>query len=198
MVVCATNGVRPRKAALKVKFTETPLKGAFVIELEMNRDSRGFFARAFCQNEFTEHGLCADIVQINTSFNSQRGTLRGMHYQLAPKAEDKIVRCIRGRLFDAIIDLRKNSATFLQHFAIELSEENHRMLFVPKGFAHGFLTLEDNTEALYLVTAYYCADQERGIRYDDPKFAIPWPIEANVVSQKDSNHPSFDPAWHLG
>lgn len=178
-------------------FFETPLKGAYVIELEKKGDERGFFARSFCKKEFEEIGLNNEIVQINNSFSGYKGTLRGMHYQLEPKAEDKIVRCIRGALYDVIIDLREDSKTFKDWYGIELSAENRKMLYVPKGFAHGFITLEDNTESFYLVTEYYSADLERGIRYNDPQFKIVWPIVPTVISEKDKNHPDFDPKMHL-
>jgi dTDP-4-dehydrorhamnose 3,5-epimerase len=178
-------------------FTETPLKGAYVIELKKIGDDRGFFARTFCKNEFSGHGLNNEIVQINNSLSADKGTLRGMHYQLPPKAEDKIVRCIKGSLFDAIIDIRPDSETFGKWFGIELSAENRKMLFVPKGFAHGFITLEDNTEAFYLVTEFYGPDYERGIRWNDPKFNIDWPIDPIIISDKDQNHPDFDPDYHL-
>jgi dTDP-4-dehydrorhamnose 3,5-epimerase len=180
-----------------MKFTETPLPGAYIIDLEKKGDDRGFFARYYCKREYESHNLYADIVQINNSLSAQAGTLRGMHYQLAPKAEDKIVRCVKGALFDVVIDLRSDSSTFLQHFGVELNAENRRMLYVPKGFAHGLLTLQDDTEAIYLVTEYYASDRERGIRYNDPKFGIQWPLEPSVVSPKDLSHPDFDPAWHL-
>jgi len=180
-----------------MKFTETPLKGAFVIDLEKRGDDRGFFARFYCEREYQQHGLCHDIVQINTSASKDVGTLRGMHYQLAPKAEDKIVRCIKGALFDTIIDLRPDSATFLQHFSIELTATNRSMLYVPNGIAHGFITLEPDTEAFYLVTEYYAPDRERGLRYNDPKFNIRWPITPVVISDKDKNHPDFNPDIHL-
>ena len=180
-----------------MKFTETPLKGAYVIDLEKRGDDRGWFARFFCEREYEKHNLNHQIVQANTSASKYQGTLRGMHYQLAPKAEDKIVRCLRGALFDAIIDLRQDSPTFLKHFSIELTAENRTMLFVPKGFAHGFITLEPDTEAFYLVTEYYAPDRERGIRYNDPKFGIPWPLEPVVISDKDKNQPDFNPEIHL-
>jgi dTDP-4-dehydrorhamnose 3,5-epimerase len=180
-----------------MKFTETPLKGAFVIELEKRGDDRGFFARFFCEREYEQHGLNHGIVQINTSASKDRGTLRGMHYQLAPKAEDKIVRCIRGALLDVIIDVRPNSPTFKQHFKIELNPDNRTMLYVPKGFAHGFITLTEDTEALYLVTEYYSPERERGIRWNDPQFGISWPMQPVVVSGKDSAHPDFKPETHL-
>ena len=180
-----------------MKFTETPLPGAYLIDLEKRGDERGFFVRYFCKNEYAVHGLCSDIVQINNSLSAQAGTLRGMHYQLAPKAEDKVVRCVKGALFDVIIDLRPNSSTFLRHFGVELTAENRRMLYVPKGFAHGFLTLRDDTETIYLVTEYYAADHERGIRYNDAKLGIQWPMEPSVISPKDLAHPDFNPTWHL-
>jgi dTDP-4-dehydrorhamnose 3,5-epimerase len=181
-----------------MKFTETPLKGAYVIELEPRGDERGWFARFFCQREFDQHGLCREIVQVNNSFSKQRGTLRGLHYQLPPKAEDKIVRCLRGAFFDLIVDLRPQSPTFLQHFGVELTADNRKMLFVPKGFAHGFLTLADDTESFYLVTEFYSGAHERGLRYNDPKLGIRWPFEPLVVSDKDRQHPDFNPAFHLG
>jgi dTDP-4-dehydrorhamnose 3,5-epimerase len=179
-------------------FTETALPGAFIIELEKRGDERGFFARAFCEREFGAHKLTTHFVQVNNSLSADRGTLRGLHYQLAPKAETKVVRCIRGSLFDMIIDLRKESPTFGQSFGLELSAENRRMLYVPKGFAHGFVTLTENTEAFYFVDEFYAPEQERGVRFNDPKFALKWPIEPVVISDKDRNHRDFDPSWHLG
>ncbi|MHC5065728.1 MAG: dTDP-4-dehydrorhamnose 3,5-epimerase [Planctomycetota bacterium] len=180
-----------------MKFEETALPGAYVIDLEKRGDERGFFARVFCTDEFAEHGLPDRFVQVNNSLSADKGTLRGMHYQLAPKAESKLVRCIRGSLHDQIIDLREDSPTFGQGFGIELSAENRRMLLVPKGFAHGFLTLEDDTEAFYFVDEFYAPELERGLRWNDPKFAIDWPIEPTVISDKDQKHPDFDPAHHL-
>jgi dTDP-4-dehydrorhamnose 3,5-epimerase len=179
-------------------FTETPLTGAFLVDLEKRGDERGFFARAFCEREFADHGLPARFVQVNNSLSAQRGTLRGMHYQLAPKAETKLVRCIRGSLHDMILDLRPDSPTFGQSFGAELSAENRRMMVVPKGFAHGFITLEDATEAFYFVDEFYAPELERGVRWDDPRFSIPWPLEPVVLSDKDRAHRDFDPAWHLG
>ncbi|MBS3943900.1 MAG: dTDP-4-dehydrorhamnose 3,5-epimerase, partial [Melioribacter sp.] len=164
---------------------------------EKRGDDRGFFARAFCIKEFEMNGLCHNIVQINNSLSKDAGTLRGMHYQLAPKSEDKIVRCISGRLYDVIIDLRPESKTFKNWFGVELSAENRLSLYVPKGFAHGFITLEENTEAFYLVTEFYSPENERGIRYNDPEFNIKWPIEPKVISDKDLNHPDFNPSYHL-
>jgi len=180
-------------------FHETPLKGAHTIELDKKGDDRGFFARFFCINEYDSMNLDGNIVQINNSLSAQKGTLRGMHYQLAPKAETKIVRCIRGALYDVILDLRLNSPTFGKWYGTELTAEKNRiMMYVPKGFAHGFMTLEDDTEALYLVTEYYSPEQERGIRFQDPRFKIEWPFEPIVVSDKDKNWRDFDPVYHLG
>ncbi|MGC8638946.1 MAG: dTDP-4-dehydrorhamnose 3,5-epimerase [Isosphaeraceae bacterium] len=178
-------------------FTQTPLAGAYVIDLEKRGDDRGFFARAFCEREFAEHNLVTHFVQVNNSLSARKGTLRGMHYQLAPRAETKLVRCIRGVLYDLIIDLRENSPTFGQSFGTELTAENRRMLYVPKGFAHGFLTLLDDTEAFYFVDEFYAPDYERGIRWNDPRFKLSWPLAPAVLSDKDASHRDFDPAWHL-
>ena len=180
-----------------MRFVETPLRGAYVIELDKREDDRGFFARVFCEREFGEIGLDTNFVQINNSLSRDVGTLRGMHYQLAPSAEVKVVRAIRGGLWDAILDLRPGSATFGQSFGAELTVENRRMMYVPRGFAHGFLTLEPDTEALYMVTAFYDPGRERGVRWNDPRFAIKWPAEPLVISDKDANQRDFDPAWHL-
>lgn len=181
-----------------MKFIETPLRGCYVIELEKREDDRGFFARAFCINEFGKLGLDAAIVQINNSLSIYKGTLRGMHYQLAPKAETKIVRCIKGSLFDVAVDLRKESPTFLKWFGAELSAENRKMLYVPKGFAHGFVTTEENTEAFYLVTEFYSPEHERGIRYNDLRINIQWPLAPVIISDKDLKHPDFNESYHLG
>jgi dTDP-4-dehydrorhamnose 3,5-epimerase len=179
-------------------FTETPIKGAFVIELEKREDERGFFARAFCEREFTAHGLSSRMVQVNNSLSRAKGTLRGMHYQLAPKAETKVLRCVRGSLFDVILDIRRGSPTFGKAFGVELSAANRKMIYVPKGFAHGFMTLEDDAEALYFVDEFYGADVERCIRWNDPRFNISWPQQPTVISDKDRNQKDFDEAWHLG
>ncbi len=179
-------------------FTETPLKGAFLIDLEKRGDERGFFARAFCGMEFGAQGLATQFVQVNNSLSAQKGTLRGMHYQLAPKGETKVVRCIRGALYDVILDLRRDSPTFGKSFGAEITAENRRMMYVPKGFAHGFITLADDTEAFYFVDEFYAPDRERGVRWNEPRFQITWPIAPAVLSDKDRNHRDFDPAWHLG
>lgn len=180
-----------------MKFNETPLKGAYTIDLEKRGDERGFFARFFCAEEFRSRGMDADVVQINNSLSAFRGTLRGMHYQLSPKAETKIVRCISGSLYDVILDLRPDSASFGKWFADELTAENRRMMFVPKGFAHGFLSLADNTEALYMVTESYSPEHERGVRWNDPCFGIKWPFDPVVISDKDEKQRDFDTKYHL-
>jgi dTDP-4-dehydrorhamnose 3,5-epimerase len=179
-------------------FAETRLPGAFLVELEKREDERGFFARAFCESEFLRHGLASHFVQVNNSLSRVAGTLRGMHYQLAPKAETKLVRCIRGVLFDVLLDLRPGSPTFGQSWGAELSCENRRLMYVPKGFAHGFVTLADDTEALYFVDEFYAPAQERCIRWNDPRFKIEWPRAPAVISEKDRDQRDFDPAWHLG
>jgi dTDP-4-dehydrorhamnose 3,5-epimerase len=170
-------------------FTETKLKGAFIIELEERKDVRGGFARTFCAREFEAHGLTANIAQANLSYNHKAGTLRGMHYQVPPAAETKLVRCTRGRIYDVIVDLRPASATYLQHFGIELSEDNRRALYVPELFAHGYQTLTDGAEAVYQVSEFYTPGHERGLRYSDPALAIRWPLPVTVISDKDANWP---------
>lgn len=179
-------------------FTETPLKGAYLIDLEKRGDERGFFARVFCEKEFAALNLATHFKQVNSSLSAQRGTLRGMHYQLAPRSETKVVRCIRGALYDIALDLRKDSPTFGQSFAAELTADNRRMFYIPGGFAHGFITLADNTEVLYFVDEAYSPEHERGVRWNDPKFRLAWPLEPAVLSDRDRNHPDFNPAWHLG
>jgi dTDP-4-dehydrorhamnose 3,5-epimerase len=179
-----------------MKFNPTPLADAYTIDLEKREDERGFFARFFCVNEFDKVGLDKNVVQINNSLSKDKGTLRGIHYQLAPKAETKIVRCIKGSLYDVIVDLRPNSPTFLKWFGATLSAENRTMMFVPKGFGHAFLTLEEDTEALYLVTEFYAPEHERGMRWNDPKIGIEWPIEPIIISDKDKNHPDFNISYH--
>jgi len=180
-----------------MKFIETLLKGVFVIDLEKRGDDRGFFARAFCEREFQARGLNGHIAQANNSFSAVKGTLRGLHYQLAPMAEDKIFRCIRGAIFDAIIDLRPESSTYLKHFTAELTAENRQALYIPKSFAHGFMTLVENTEVFYFATQFYSPEHERGVRYNDPQFGIRWPIEPSVISDKDRNLPDFNAATNL-
>jgi len=172
-------------------FLETELSGAFLITLERLTDERGFFARAWCQGEFVTHGLNPQLVQCNVSFNKKKGTLRGMHYQVKPYEEAKLVRCTAGAIYDVIIDLRRDSPTFLQHFAVELTAQNHSMLYIPEGFAHGFLTLEDNTEVFYQMSTFYVANAARGARWNDPAFGIQWPITVRIISERDQNYPDF-------
>lgn len=172
-----------------MKFTATPLSGAYVIELQEIADDRGFFARAFCANEFKEHGLVSDLVQMNLSFNHKAGTLRGLHYQLPPATEAKCIRCLKGAIYDVIVDMRKDSPTYLQHFGIELSAENRTALYVPDMFAHAYLTLTDGAEALYSVSEFYTPGVEAGLRYDDPALGIDWPHEIVVISEKDRSWP---------
>jgi dTDP-4-dehydrorhamnose 3,5-epimerase len=176
-----------------MRFIETTFDQAYVIELEKHEDERGFFARAFCREEFAAHGLTTDMVQMNTSYSAARGTLRGMHYQTAPYREAKLMRCIQGSIYDVIVDVRPDSPTFMKWMGVELSSQNRRMFYVPEGFAHGFLTLEEDCEALYLVSAVYAPDHERGLRYDDPALGIEWPTDVRFVSEKDRNWPSLRP-----
>ncbi len=172
-------------------FTETALKGAFVVEIKKLEDDRGFFGRSWCANEMKDHGLSANVCQANTSFSVKKGTLRGMHYQINPYQESKLVRCTRGSILDVIIDLRTDSPTFKQWIGVELTQDNYKMLYVPEDFAHGFITLEDNCEVTYLVTQFYTPGAERGIRWNDPFFNILWPFHPAVISEKDKNHPDY-------
>jgi dTDP-4-dehydrorhamnose 3,5-epimerase len=167
------------------------LKGAFVIDLEKREDPRGFFARTYCDREFDLHGLCTHFAQCNTSFNKYKGTLRGMHFNAPPHEEAKLIRCTRGAIFDAIIDLRRDSTTFKQHIAAILTQENGRMLYVPKGFAHGFQTLEENTEVFYQMSDFYVPDAARGIRWNDPAFPIEWPDDNRVIIDRDQSYADF-------
>ena len=174
-----------------MKFTETKLKGAYVIELEPIEDERGFFARSFCQKEFEKYGLNPRIVQCNISHNNKKGTVRGMHYHITPYAETKIVSCIRGKIYDVIIDLRKHSPTYRQWYAVELSWNNGKILYVPEGFAHGFQTLEDNTVVYYQMSEFYHPESARGVRWDDPVFVINWPSDNTILSEQDRNYSLF-------
>jgi dTDP-4-dehydrorhamnose 3,5-epimerase len=177
-----------------MRFTPTPLAGSYLIDLDKREDERGFFARFFCEREFGEAGLETRFVQINNSLSHDRGTLRGMHYQIGPSAEVKVVRALRGALWDAILDLRPESPTFGRSFGAELTSENRRVMYVPRGFAHGFLTLEPESEVLYLVSAYYDPGRERGVRWNDPRFSIAWPEAPSVISDKDAIQPDFGDA----
>jgi dTDP-4-dehydrorhamnose 3,5-epimerase len=174
-------------------FTETKLDGAYIIDIEKRQDERGFFARSWCIKEVELHGLDAQCIQANISNSANRGTLRGMHYQIAPFREAKLVRCTRGGIFDVIIDLRTDSATYTDWMGVELTAKNYRMLYVPEGFAHGFLTLENDTEVTYQVSQFYHPESERGVRYNDPVFAIEWPREVLVISEKDNSWPGYVP-----
>lgn len=179
-----------------MKFNELSLKGAFTVDLDPHADERGFFARAYCDREFAAAGIDFRVVQANMSRNDKAGTLRGMHYQLGNDAEDKFVRCLRGRIVDVIVDMRKGSPTFMQHEIVELSPENLRAILVPKGFAHGIQALEDDTDILYLVSAFYAPGSERGLRWNDPALGIKWPTPPTVMTDKDQSHPDYDPAIH--
>ena len=177
-----------------MKFTETKLAGAFIIDLEPRGDERGFFARSFCQKEFEAHGLKPLIAQANISFNYRKGTVRGLHFQFPQAAETKFVRCSRGAIVDVIVDLRPESPTYLQHVAVELTAENRRGLYVPERFAHGYQVLEANTETTYQVGEFYTPAAESGLRYSDPRLAIQWPLPATDMSDKDQRWPLLDEA----
>jgi dTDP-4-dehydrorhamnose 3,5-epimerase len=166
-------------------FTETKLEGAFIIDLDRKMDERGFFARAFCQNEFREHGLRPIIAQANLASNARKGTLRGMHFQYPPAAETKLVRCTRGAILDIIVDLRPESPTYLDHICVELNEDNMTALYVPERFAHGYQALRDNTDTSYQVGEFYTPSAEGGLRHDDPRLGLTWPIPVSVISSKD-------------
>ena len=172
-------------------FQPSPLAGAFVVELERREDERGFFARSFCQDEFAKHGLNPRLVQCNVSFNTRRGTLRGMHYQAKPHEEAKVVRCTQGAVFDVMVDLRPESATFKRWQGVELSAANRRALYIPEGFAHGFQTLTDDAELLYLMSEFYHPECARGVRWDDPAFRIEWPLKDPQMSERDRTFPLF-------
>jgi dTDP-4-dehydrorhamnose 3,5-epimerase len=166
-------------------FTETTLRGAFIIDLQRHDDERGFFARAFCQKEFAAHGLKPVIAQANIGFNRKKGTLRGMHFQYPPAAETKLVRCSRGAVLDVIVDLRPESPTYLQHTTVELSAHNHRGIYIPERFAHGYQALEDDTETTYDVGEFYTPGAEGGLPYNDPRLKIEWPLPVTAMSSKD-------------
>jgi dTDP-4-dehydrorhamnose 3,5-epimerase len=174
-----------------VIFKSTELPGAFLIEPERHADVRGHFARTYCEREFADHGLDAHISQCSVSFNHRRATLRGMHYQLAPFDEVKVVRCNRGSIYDVIIDLRSDSPSYKKWFGAQLDEENGRMLYIPKGFAHGFLTLADNTEVFYQMSQVFSAEHARGVRWNDPAFSVTWPEPVRVILDRDRNYPDF-------
>lgn len=172
-------------------FIETDLKGAYVIKPERIEDERGFFARTYCKKEFEANGLNPNLVQSSISFNKQKATLRGMHFQSAPYEETKIVRCTCGAIYDVIIDLRPDSLTHKQWFSIDLTAENRNMLYIPEGFAHGFITLEDNSEILYHMSEFYAPECAGGVKWNDPAFSITWPIDVKIISDKDRNLPDY-------
>lgn len=172
-------------------FTKTVLNDAFILDIEKKEDDRGFFARSWCRREFEAHGLNPDLAQCDISFNPKKGTLRGMHLQVKPFEEAKLVRCTRGSLFDVIVDLRPDSPTYKKQLSVVLTSENRRMLFVPEGFAHGFLTLEDATEVFYQISEFYMPESQRGFRWDDPAFAIAWPAKVKLISERDRSYPDF-------
>lgn len=178
-------------------FEKLPIKGAYKIDLKKIGDDRGFFARFFCVNEYEEHDLSSKIVQINNSFTAEELTLRGLHYQVPPKAETRVVRCLRGSVYDLMLDLRPNSPTFKQWHGTELTADNRTMVYIPQGCAHGFLTLEPDTEILYLVSEFYKPDFEKVIRWNDPEFDMKWPNQPKHMSEKDAEAPDFDPKVHL-
>jgi dTDP-4-dehydrorhamnose 3,5-epimerase len=172
-------------------FTETKIKGIYIIDPEPFTDERGFFARSFCKEEFQKHGLETDIVQCNISYNKKRGTLRGMHYQVPPFEEAKIVSCTNGSIYDVVLDLRRDSATYCQWVAVELSADNYRMVFIPKGCAHGFQTLVDNTVVYYQMTEVFHPESASGVRWNDPVFGIQWVLDETIISEKDKNLSDF-------
>jgi dTDP-4-dehydrorhamnose 3,5-epimerase len=173
-------------------FTETKLKDAFLIDVDFIEDERGFFCRSYCNQEFLKHGISTPILQTNLSFNKVKGTLRGLHMQVSPYLESKLVRCTKGAIFDVIVDLRKGSETYKNWIGAELTGDNYRMLYVPEGFAHGYITLEDQTEVIYQVSQHYAPNAERCFRWDDPEFSIEWPIPPQVISKKDKAHAFFE------
>ncbi|MCF6296960.1 MAG: dTDP-4-dehydrorhamnose 3,5-epimerase [Flavobacteriaceae bacterium] len=175
-----------------MKFNETSLKGAYVIEVDKLIDDRGFFGRLWCENELKKYNLNTNIVQSNMSLSKKKGTLRGIHFQKSPFQETKFVRCTKGSIYDVIIDLRPDSLTYKKWFGVKLTENNHKMIYVPENFAHGFLTLEDNSEVYYFVTQFYNSEAEVGIRWNDPNFNIEWPTEISEISEKDNTHLDFD------
>jgi dTDP-4-dehydrorhamnose 3,5-epimerase len=175
-----------------MRFSETKLAGAYVIDLETRVDERGFFARTFCEREFAEHGLPTRFPQCNISRNTRARTLRGMHYNAAPHFESKLVRCGSGSIYDVIVDLRPGSPTRLQWIGVELSAKTGRALFVPERFAHGFLTLEDDTDVLYHMGASFQAEAARGLRWNEPRFGLEWPVPPEIIAPRDATYPDFD------
>lgn len=180
-----------------MEFHPTAIPGVFVIDIQPRHDDRGFFARAWCQREFAEHGLCERLVQCDISFNRRRGTLRGMHLQRAPHAQAKVVRCTRGALFDVIVDVRPGSEAFGRHVAVELTAENRRMAFIPEGCAHGFQTVQDETEVFYQMSAFYAPESAFGFRWDDPAIDIRWPVTTPILNDRDRDYPTLAEAMAM-
>jgi dTDP-4-dehydrorhamnose 3,5-epimerase len=180
-----------------MKFNELPLKGAFLVELDKREDERGFFARAYCEHEFAAHGLTSRMVQANCSLSVEQYTLRGLHYQIGAAAEDKYIRCIRGRTHNVMVDMRPESPTFLRSHAVQLSSELRNALYVPCGFANGMMSLEPNAELFYMASNFYTPEAERGVRWNDPRIGVRWPHEPAVLSAKDAALPDYRPAYHL-
>ncbi len=174
-------------------FVETKLPGAFIVDLEPREDSRGFFARAWCEREFEEHGLETRLVQCNLSFNHSEGTVRGMHFQLPPHEEAKLIRCTRGAIYDVLVDLRPDSPAYMDWIGVELTAENRRTVYAPVGVAHGYQTLADETETFYQVSEFYAPGAEGGVRWNDPAFGIEWPLPVRVISEKDASWPDYSP-----
>ncbi|MCL4179688.1 MAG: dTDP-4-dehydrorhamnose 3,5-epimerase [Verrucomicrobia bacterium] len=174
-----------------MRFTETAVTGVWLVELDLVSDDRGWFARTWCAREFEQRGLNSRLVQCNASFNARRGTLRGMHWQIPPHAETKLVRCVRGRIYDVVMDIRRDSPTYCQWCAFELAEGSGQLLYIPEGVAHGFLSLTDETEVLYQMSEVYAPDLARGIRWDDPAFGIAWPLLNPILSERDRSYPDF-------
>jgi dTDP-4-dehydrorhamnose 3,5-epimerase len=173
-------------------FNETELKGAFILQIERREDERGFFGRAFCQHEFEAHGLKPIIAQVNVGSNRKKGTVRGMHFQYPPTAETKLVRCTRGAILDVIVDLRPESPTYLRHIEVELNEDNQHAIYIPERFAHGYQVLRDNTDTIYQVGEFYTPGSEGGLRYDDPKLGLKWPLPVTAISDKDRVWPLLE------
>jgi len=173
-------------------FQETEIVGVFTVSLDLLRDERGFFARTWCEREFSDHGLNPKLVQCSISFNKRKGTLRGVHFQAEPHCEAKLVRCTRGSIFDVALDLRPQSPTYLRWMGVDLTEENHRALYIPEGCAHGFLSLEDDAEVFYQMSESYHPESARGVRWNDPVFGIRWPGSVEVISERDRTYPDFE------
>ena len=182
----------PIQQLQKMIFTKTKIEGAYLLDVKQIQDDRGFFGRSYCKTEFEENGLATTLVQVNVSSNVKKGTLRGLHMQIKPAEEAKLVRCTKGAIFDVLVDLRPQSKTFLQWFGTELTAESFKMLYVPEGCAHGYLTLLDHTDVMYQVSEFYTPSAERGFQWNDPSFAIEWPIDPIVISPKDQAHPLFN------